>query len=76
MLSYREIPPSARLRPLVDCFWMLQHDGKDAVPQRVIPDSHRELILTWNQPFESFQSGRWHRQLRVSWQARLTARCY
>jgi hypothetical protein len=47
-----------------------------SAPQRVIPDGHPELILTWNQPFESFQSGRWHRQLRVSWQARLTARCY
>jgi AraC-like DNA-binding protein len=65
MLRYREIQPSLRLRPIVSAFWILEHDGLAATPQRVVPDGRSELILNWNQPFESFQAGRWQRQPRI-----------
>ena len=61
MIRYREIRPSARLRPFVHTFWILEHDGEEGV-QRVVPDGHSELILNWGQPFESFQAGRWQGQ--------------
>ena len=64
MVRYREIRPSARLRPFVNSFWILEHDGKDAAPQRVVPDGQSELILNWGQPFEAFQSGQWRGQPR------------
>ncbi len=46
MIRYREIRPSARLRPFVHTFWILEHDGEEGV-QRVVPDGHSELILNW-----------------------------
>jgi AraC-like DNA-binding protein len=62
MIRYREIPPSARLQSFIDSLWILEHDGEDPAPQRVVPDGHPELILNWSQPFESFQSGQWQGQ--------------
>jgi AraC-like DNA-binding protein len=62
VIQYREIQPSARLRRFVASFWILEHDGKDVAPQRVVPDGHSELILNWRQPFASFRSGAWHDQ--------------
>jgi AraC-like DNA-binding protein len=64
VIGYREIRPSARLRPFVDSFWILEHDGHDAAPQRVVPDGHPELILNWSQPFEAFEAGEWRSQPR------------
>jgi AraC-like DNA-binding protein len=64
VVRYREIRPSARLRPFVNTFWILEHDGKDAAPQRVVPDGQSELILNWGQPFEAFQLGQWQGQPR------------
>lgn len=62
MIRYREIEPSIQLRPFVANFWILEHDGVDVTPQRVVPDGHAELILNWDQPFESFHAGQWQRQ--------------
>jgi AraC-like DNA-binding protein len=63
VIRYREIRPSARLRPFVHTFWILEHDGEEGV-QRVVPDGHSELILNWGQPFEAFEDGRWRGQPR------------
>ena len=64
-VRYREIPPSARLRPIVQSFWTLDHDAAAAAPQRVVPDGHPELILNLGEPFEYLRHGRWHRQPRA-----------
>jgi AraC-like DNA-binding protein len=64
VVRYREIRPSARLRPFIHSFWILEHNGEDAAVQRVVPDGRSELILNWGHPFESFQAGRWHGQPR------------
>src|SRR5277367_1255003 len=64
MIRYCEIRPPDRLRPFINTFWVLEHDGQDAAPQRVVPDGHSELILNWGQPFESFRAGQWHGQPR------------
>jgi AraC-like DNA-binding protein len=64
VLRYREIQPTARLRPFVSRFWLLEHDGEGAEPQRVVPDGRSELILNWSQPFEHFQAGQWQGQPR------------
>ncbi|MGD1090779.1 MAG: AraC family transcriptional regulator [Bryobacteraceae bacterium] len=50
VVHYREIRPSVRLRPFIDSFWTLQHDGEDAAPQRAVPDGHPELILNFEGP--------------------------
>jgi AraC-like DNA-binding protein len=62
LIRYQEIRPSARLGRFVASFWILEHDGEDVLPQRVVPDGHSELILNWRQPFEWFQAGAWHKQ--------------
>jgi AraC-like DNA-binding protein len=64
VVQYREIRPSARLRPFVNTFWILEQDGADTAPQRVVPDGQSELILNWGQPFQAFQSGQWQGQPR------------
>jgi AraC-like DNA-binding protein len=64
VVRYREIRPSPRLRPIVNTFWILEHDGRDTAQQRVVPDGQSELILNWGQPFEAFQSGQWRGQPR------------
>jgi AraC-like DNA-binding protein len=64
VVRYREIRPSAPLRSFVNTFWILEHDGDDAAPQRIVPDGHPELILNWSQPFESLQDGKWRSQAR------------
>jgi hypothetical protein len=61
---YREIAPSPRLRPFIHTFWILEHDGQDPAPQRVVPDGHSELILNWRQSFQAFQAGEWQGQPR------------
>jgi AraC-like DNA-binding protein len=64
VLRYREIRPSAEIQPFVQSLWTLEHDGQGAMPQRVVPDGHPELILNLDQPFEFLQSGEWHGQPR------------
>jgi AraC-like DNA-binding protein len=62
VIRYREIPPSPPLRDFVNSFWILELDGEDRAPQRVVPDGHAELILNWRDPFEWLQDGVWRRQ--------------
>jgi AraC-like DNA-binding protein len=62
LIRYRDIRPSACLRRFVASFWILEHDGEDDAPQRIVPDGHSELILNWRQSFESFRLGEWHNQ--------------
>jgi AraC-like DNA-binding protein len=64
MIRYREIVPSAPLRHFIDTFWILEHDGESAAPQRVVPDGHAELILNWGQPFEALEGSEWRAQPR------------
>jgi AraC-like DNA-binding protein len=63
-LRYREFRPSAPLRPFVNTFWILEHNGDAALPQRIVPDGHPELILNWGTPFESLRDGKWRLQSR------------
>jgi len=63
-VRYRETRPSAQLQPFIESCWILEHDGSDGAPQRVVPDGHPELILNLEQPFEFFQGGEWHLQPR------------
>jgi len=64
VVRYREIQPSARLRPFVSALWLLEQDGEDVTPQRIVPDGHPELILNWDQPFEALHDRQWHGQPR------------
>jgi AraC-like DNA-binding protein len=66
VLRYREIRPQIRLRTIIDSFWILEQDGVDGAPQRVVPDGHPELILNWGQPFEARAAGhgQWQGQPR------------
>ena len=64
VIRYREIRPSPALARWIASFWILEHDGKDPAPQRVVPDGNAELILNWRQPFEALESGRWREQPR------------
>jgi AraC-like DNA-binding protein len=62
VIRYREIQPSARLEPILYSFWILEHDGESAAPQRIVPDGHSELILNWERPFEALDDGQWRGQ--------------
>jgi AraC-like DNA-binding protein len=64
VVRYRQIRPSARLRTFVNSFWILEHDGEDRAPQRVVPDGRSELILNWGEPLESLAGGEWRGQPR------------
>jgi len=64
VIRYAEIRPSPRLEPFIYSFWILEHDGDDAAPQRIVPDGHCELILNWSEPFEALQNSEWRRQPR------------
>jgi len=59
VLRYREIRPSPALGAFVSTFWLLELDGSDATPQRIVPDGRSELILNWAKPLEALQNGRW-----------------
>lgn len=65
MFRYREIRPSLRLSRFVSSFWLLEHDGSYAVPQRVVPDGHAELILNWGEPYRHVVKDTWKSQPRV-----------
>ncbi|HEY1341364.1 MAG TPA: helix-turn-helix domain-containing protein [Bryobacteraceae bacterium] len=64
MARYRELRPPEPLRSFVDSFWTLEQEGGDALPQRVVPDGHAELILNLGEPFEFSDAGEWRRQPR------------
>jgi len=64
MVRYREIRPSAQLRPFISTFWILEHDAEDTAPQRVVPNGHCELILNWSHPFQFLSDGGWLDQPR------------
>ncbi len=65
VFRYREIRPSPRLSHFVSSFWLLEDDGTSAVPQRIVPDGHAELILNWGEPFQHLVNGTWHPQPRL-----------
>jgi len=62
VLRYREIPPAPALRPHLSTFWLLELDGSDPTPQRIVPDGRAELILNRAEPYQAFANGQWHRQ--------------
>jgi len=64
VLRYREIRPSPQLRRYLSTFWLLEVDGSNPAPQRVVPDGRSELILNWAQPFEALTTGGWVGQPR------------
>lgn len=43
-MPYAEIPPTAALRPWVECFWTVRDDG-EMREQRVLPDGCADLIF-------------------------------
>ncbi|HEV3200054.1 MAG TPA: AraC family transcriptional regulator [Bryobacteraceae bacterium] len=45
MPQYREIPPSPRLAPAIECFWTIRHFGP-ATLHRVVPDGCADLLFT------------------------------
>lgn len=49
---YREIPPSAELRTLVECFWVSRSNGRLAGEQasRVVPDGCTDIIVDLGDP--------------------------
>jgi AraC-like DNA-binding protein len=62
VIRYREIRPSERLRSFVSRFWILEHDGDDVTPQRIVPDGRCEMVLNWGRPFEAQHDGEWRTQ--------------
>ena len=44
-VTYREIAPTAALRPWVECFWTRGLDGAAAAEQRVLPDGCADLVF-------------------------------
>lgn len=64
-MQYREISPGTEAQAFVDCYWTLESEASELNDiQRVIPDGCPELILNLDQPFESFEHGRWRVQPR------------
>jgi AraC-like DNA-binding protein len=64
-MRYRETRPGPEAREFVDRYWILEVDGGGAGEvQRVMPDGSPELILNFEQPFESLQEGAWRPQPR------------
>jgi len=45
MPGYREIAPSARVRPFVDCFWAWETGGEPS-PHRVLPDGCIDFLFS------------------------------
>jgi AraC-like DNA-binding protein len=43
--DYREIRPSSRLAPTVECIWTMRHRGPDAI-HRVVPDACTDVLFT------------------------------
>jgi AraC-like DNA-binding protein len=50
VLTYRELPPPARLAPYVRCFWTLE-GRSPAAPERILPDGSFELVFHLGDPF-------------------------
>ncbi|HEX8172545.1 MAG TPA: helix-turn-helix transcriptional regulator [Thermoanaerobaculia bacterium] len=48
-MTYREIAPTAALRPWVECFWM--RDANVSAPQRVLPDGCADIIFSEDEAF-------------------------
>jgi AraC-like DNA-binding protein len=65
VFRYREIRPSPRLSHFVSSLWLLEDDDASAVPQRIVPDGHAELILNWGEPYQHLANGEWQSQPRL-----------
>ncbi len=64
MLTYREYPPPAGLRALLECLWLVgdSRARQNRPSEHVIPDACPELIFHLADPFARLVDGRWRRQ--------------
>jgi AraC-like DNA-binding protein len=44
-MEYREIQPDPRLRPFINCFWILHGENPDGGTERILPDGCCELVF-------------------------------
>ncbi len=58
-MHYRELEPSAALRPFVRCFWILRAPGSRGEPQadRIVPDGCSEIVVNRADPFRRVRGG-------------------
>jgi methylphosphotriester-DNA--protein-cysteine methyltransferase len=66
-LQYREVRPSAALRPYVECLWMVW-DPKprtERALEHIVPDASPEIIVHLAEPFARRVGTRWIRQPRA-----------
>jgi AraC-like DNA-binding protein len=60
-MRYEEIQPGPAARRFIKCYWVLEDDHPQAVPQTIVPDGRSELIINLAEPF--------HLQGRDAWQS-------
>lgn len=65
-MRYREIKPTAPLRPFVECFWTLEGGGlvEASSAERILPDGCVEVILNFGDRFLQHAGGERRRQPR------------
>lgn len=62
-MIYRRIEPTASLRDLVVCYWIIDSEGNREVHrQKIIPDGYPELIFHYGDPYRISISGEWEQQ--------------
>lgn len=63
-MFYKEYQPPCELAPFIKCFWALEHDySKEPMlrGERIWPDGHFELIMTFGNPYVRKLNGAHHK---------------
>src|SRR5215472_4630777 len=52
-MLYREVAPHRKLRHMIRCFWMLEHDYANSFQdhEQLWADAHTELIFSWGRRY-------------------------
>jgi len=61
-MLFKSFTPDKELEPLIECYWIVEHDDKTPRLQKIIPDGFNEIIFHYRDPYRIRLYEKWELQ--------------
>lgn len=61
-MLYERISPSPALHDLIECYWVIEDEGREIHQQKIIPDGFPEIIFHYGDSYRINITGKWETQ--------------
>lgn len=61
-MKFTKIDPHPTLKPLIECYWMMQSDDPSPKIEKIIPDGYTEIIFNYGNVYKAKMNNDWELQ--------------